>query len=410
MATIDLAIINIPDLLWATAMVASILAVSYGLYSIQVSIVVKRSVHRMACCSTFAFVVGIFVFVTAVVEIAPPLMGRDPHENTLASFGHLPAASPERKRFNASFVPQSEWLDFGTYPLCSLNYAGIEAAPGQLLSILDLAVMTDAVYLSSKDDMLEAVKCLTNTTNFGEDIEVHVEDPAKVGRLGVFILPRIKTTVVVVRGSHTSGDWLLNFKLWAPAVFYKIVRALMPFGSLIPQDFANALLSFDRNMLFGVEPVWASSLEAVRRVAQQSRASGYRMVITGHSLGGGLGQFYAAKLGERAVVFSPVGMSLTEGRVGIRTRGDLPVENTVAAIVPWGDLVPMMDDQTGVVQYIQCNTWDPIACHVMKRTACEIYRKCGDAWGRDFDTWCSSNMEEKWKDIPMPGFFWNSVT
>merc|ERR1712039_663104 len=96
---------------------------------------------------------------------------------------------------------------------------------------------------------------------------------------------------------------------------------------LIPMVVARTLLAFDVRKLLGLPVPWFEVQDLVREVVVQSRADGFAVVLTGHSLGGGLAQIIGATEGIPTLAFSPVGVGLTSGRVGLYERGDLPVAN-----------------------------------------------------------------------------------
>merc|ERR1712224_154525 len=98
-----------------------------------------------------------------------------------------------------------------------------------------------------------------------------------------------------------------------------------------------------------------------------------------------------------AIVFSPPGIRYSHLRFGVALT---QLERTVVGIVPEGDVVPMVDYQAGMMQKIACRQKNGaqelfIECHSMERTACEIWRVCGDPRRRDFTNTCSKYTEEK---------------
>lgn len=400
--------IDLGTVIWSIILVAALVAAANGLSRLTT---LTQQGTRL---TWFWFVIGFYAFVMLLTAVGPAMMGGDPTKNTLASMGGPLMLPPDRPTpYNSSYVSQSQLLHYGWYPVCGQQYlpqdgniSGDEL--GGWLTALDLIVFADAIYLTDPDEMEQQIRNATHFTTIAGNISVAADGADQVGRIGVFKLPDIHAAVIAIRGSTTPVDWLFNLEMWLPAVLYRVVVAALPFGAAIPKDFATQILSTDLMAWFGLEPSWQSKLESVRAAVQAVQEEGYRAILTGHSLGGGLGQLFAASLGVPALVFSPVGMSTTEGRTGLRGSGDLPVENTVTSILPWGDVVPLMDGQTGNVHHIQCNTVNPGACHNLRRTACEIFRKCGDPRGRDLTTYCSAALESKWDNIPMTGFYWAS--
>jgi len=392
---------------WTYILMVAFPAITYGLWRLELNSIVKRT--RVFCCPFFFVAMGLYMLAVVIVGVAPALLGQEPSTSMEDMGGPLMYPPPKNTSFNFSYVPRSMSLHFGSYPVCNMAWDGGHGEkPGDWLTVLDFAVFADAIYLGDPNDMRLFIESATRGTNLEGELTMYVQDEASIGRIGVFELPSIRMAVIAIRGSQTADDWLYNFDVWMPSVLYRALTGIMPWGNFIPKDFANAMLDFDLGHLLGVEPIFKPAYRKLQTYMNILEAKGYVPVITGHSLGGGLGQIFAARLGISAMVFSPVGISLIEGRLDIRNLGDLPVENTVTSVIPWGDIVPLLlDEHTSVTQYIQCNVVNPIWCHDLRRSACEIYRKCGDPRGRDLDTYCSAHSEAKWLDIPMPGFFWN---
>merc|ERR1712008_488976 len=59
-------------------------------------------------------------------------------------------------------------------------------------------------------------------------------------------------------------------------------------------------------------------------------------------------------------------------------------KRNVVVVVPDNDAVPQVDEQLGMVQQIECRReksfepGDPVQCHALHKTICEIWRVCGD--------------------------------
>eukprot|EP00435_Cladocopium_sp_Y103_P003740 s2039_g1.t1 len=168
--------------------------------------------------------------------------------------------------------------------------------------------------------------------------------PQAVARMGVFKLPNINTRVISVRGTSQAEDWLFNADVWAPSV----------------------LTGFD----------------------------GYGLVLTGHSLGGGMAQLCGSIEGIRTLTFSPVGQAVAQARV----NGD-------SAKTPGSDGALAMVSLLS--RGIACTAINPVACHSLLQTACELYRKCGDPRNRSIDFACKFQVGNDWTTIPWTRFAWH---
>merc|ERR1719235_244956 len=98
------------------------------------------------------------------------------------------------------------------------------------------------------------------------------------------------------------------------------------------------------------------------------------LVLTGHSLGGGIAQIVAARLGLQSLLFSAPGDTFLAKAFDIQKQPALKYVN----IKPEVDLVPRVDEQSGVVQPILCRNKDGTlgsasTCHQILKTACELW-------------------------------------
>ena len=98
------------------------------------------------------------------------------------------------------------------------------------------------------------------------------------------------------------------------------------------------------------------------------------IVLTGHSLGGGVAQIVAARLQSLAVTFSAPGVVLSRRKFGIYI-GD--IDEYLVNIQPQGDLVPLLDIQGVKAQEIRCKAGSiSYYCHSVLNTIDEITNGC----------------------------------
>jgi len=77
-------------------------------------------------------------------------------------------------------------------------------------------------------------------------------------------------------------------------------------------------------------------------VLPDPRYQNYALLLTGHSLGGGVASIVAARLQALAVVYSSPGVVLSRRKFGISLK---QISEYIVNIVPQGDLVPLIDIQ-----------------------------------------------------------------
>jgi len=103
-----------------------------------------------------------------------------------------------------------------------------------------------------------------------------------------------------------------------------------------------------------------------------------KLVVTGHSLGGGLAKIIGARNKIHAVTFSGPGLEYTSRSVDV-SGADL--HHYTVSIVPDKDVVPRVDSQMATVLPIECDQ-DVLTCHFIDRTLCELMRTCDPGvWG-----------------------------
>merc|ERR1711920_1118926 len=117
----------------------------------------------------------------------------------------------------------------------------------------------------------------------------------------------------------------------------------------------------------------------------------------GHSLGGGIAQVVAAQHSIPALVWSAPGVGFSAYRFDVLSELSA---RSVVIVTPDGDPVPRVDEQLGTVQHIECRNkegkkeWS-VNCHAIKKSACEVWRVCGDKRHRDFRKNCGLYIDER---------------
>jgi len=126
------------------------------------------------------------------------------------------------------------------------------------------------------------------------------------------------------------------------------------------------------------------------------------VIITGHSLGGGLARIVGTLVGLPSVSFSPPGLKLSYRKYSVRrpdgsivkvpsTGGAL--HHQTIAVVTELDWITQVDVQVGLVQQILCDNNDKAhqnACHLLEGTICHLLQHCGDSRRRFQEPFCES--------------------
>jgi lipase ATG15 len=102
------------------------------------------------------------------------------------------------------------------------------------------------------------------------------------------------------------------------------------------------------------------------------------LIITGHSLGGGLAMISGAQTEVPAIALSGPNAVISRRTFSPPVSIE-SLEKYTFNIVPDRDVVPRLDDLSQNYQRIKCRSGlnDPLACHSSKRSLCELLYQCG---------------------------------
>ncbi|CAE8619439.1 unnamed protein product [Polarella glacialis] len=186
---------------------------------------------------------------------------------------------------------------------------------------------------------------------------------------------------------------MANIDLFAFIQILQLVSRITPLLEVIPVQWlqhVNKMINLHPWM--GDGEVYVKLLAFAADAKQRCIKDGYDLIITGHSLGGGLAQIVGARVHATAVTWSPVGVLYNMDRFNITERG---VYRNIVNVQPDRDVVPLIDKQPGFTQRIAC-TATTLQCHSVRRSGCELYRICGDADGRNMDASCNAEIGAGW--------------
>ncbi len=145
------------------------------------------------------------------------------------------------------------------------------------------------------------------------------------------------------------------------------------------------------------------------------------MIITGHSLGGGLARIVGTLLQQVSLSFEPPGLGTSYRKYSVDVRDASGNSQTLKvqrdfldhqsfALVTAFDPVPHVDQQVGLIQNIQCDHKDSsinsFACHLLEGTICHLVKHCGDPRGRFVG--CDSTFELSAVGPSLRGLLWRN--
>merc|ERR1719210_2329366 len=161
---------------------------------------------------------------------------------------------------------------------------------------------------------------------------------------------------------------------------------LMPVLKTLPQFLVKWLIKDNvASAVFGTPSVGKELRMAVAKHKKEAYQEGDYLVVTGHSLGAVLVGAVSAQENVEGVGFSAPGLLFQSERLGINL---FDLQFGFTNIQPSNDVVPRVDSQRGMIQWIRC-VERPFTCHMIKKTSCELWSQCGDPRGRDWRRLCS---------------------
>ena len=279
------------------------------------------------------------------------------------------------------FYPGSDTLE---YTSCQLG-GEIRPPNGTKASLADFAFLSKAAYWTD-DEAGNATKAwFLNTNNVVEgnmtaDFKEKYEaangtSPVEYKFFGFpDAFDGKGVGVVSIRGTTGNGfDALSDAHLWSAAALAQWIRAIMPLGSFFTPvlQYLVEVVSYIESDHLAEIAYYRQTSAFVDHVDNGSVNKYEHIMITGHSLGGGLAMISGAQQKVPAVALS--GPNAVISRRTFRpslSKSDL--EKYTFNIVPDRDIVPRLDDLSQNYQRINCRTGlnDPIGCHCKYTNIC----------------------------------------
>ena len=271
------------------------------------------------------------------------------------------------------------------YSICDLRWQ-------KEINIIDFALLSEIAYLDNRNIryLQDAVDIVLPKNKY--DFKVMEIDINNKGPAYFQVRSEIyNVTILSLRGTDVGriSDVMEDIKLYAEPVVFTMLSAIFPTFRLWSEDTTSSVIEwlYEFNSFFGLQGK-AEYYRPLTDKIYSLQARGENVIVTGHSLGGGLARLVGALTNVQSVTFAPPGIRMSyrkysttspEGNIVKIVSNDLNGQSV--AVVTSGDWVSLVDEQVALVQKISCDKPESgifMACHLIEGTICHLINNCGD--------------------------------
>ena len=218
--------------------------------------------------------------------------------------------------FSAKVVEEDVWgpQKKPHYAACSWDW--------HTLSLFDFALLSEVAYFDERQG--NQVQQLVSTLFPGADFKVRLDGrsrdllPIAQGGRPMYVELTSETlgvTVLAIRGTDVGRlhDFMEDIKMFAEPVVFTMLSGIFPTIRLWSQDTTSRVIEwlFNFNSFFGLQGEADYYKPLTQRIFQILESSNNSVMITGHSLGGGLARIVGTLTELPSVSFSPPGLALS---------------------------------------------------------------------------------------------------
>eukprot|EP01102_Stenamoeba_stenopodia_P020866 TRINITY_DN8278_c0_g1_i1.p1 TRINITY_DN8278_c0_g1~~TRINITY_DN8278_c0_g1_i1.p1 ORF type:complete len:750 (-),score=123.73 TRINITY_DN8278_c0_g1_i1:172-2421(-) len=252
------------------------------------------------------------------------------------------------------------------YPICARTWYNGS------LDILDLAFMGNLAYDEDSYVDYDLNAWFGNQTDFQK---IYTDNTTVT--FYDFYSQRLNLSIISIRGTLGPQDDIQDLDLFLEVLTMQFASLTLPFFELVPSNFTVDVV--------GVMGILKEKIQIEGRHYYvpvfdyiQSIQGTRSILIVGHSLGGTIGKIVGDQLNIPMVGFSAPGITLSRNKYDVTLQ---EMNRLNINIVPYRDIIPLIDQEEGLVQNIDCYA-SVYECHLLMTSTCTLLRTCGDRYLR----------------------------